>query len=151
MYYNGSAVNGRSCCGFQACMLRQSVINYILYKLFKYGMTFLFIYRCKLMQLALTSACGAIRAISTSGHVLSIMGPECSNNHKGSGLCIIANGHPVNSTECSTTPKWKSVIAQSADMHVSASYASSVQLGTSKHRFQPEGLQLHFSQFSAPR
>ena len=30
--------------------------------------------------------------------------------------------------ECSTTPKWRGIIVQSADMHVLAFYASSVQL-----------------------
>jgi hypothetical protein len=45
---------------------------------------------------------------------------------------IIANGHPIDSTECSITPKWRSVIAKSAEMHVSASYASSLQLGTTR-------------------
>jgi hypothetical protein len=92
----------------------------------RHAMAFVLIY----MTLALPSACGITRAINASRHAQSDMGPECSNNHEGSELCIIANGHPINSTECSTTPKWRGVIVQSADMHVSASYASSVQLGT---------------------
>jgi hypothetical protein len=43
-------------------------------------------------------------------------------------------------------------MAQSADMHVSASYASSVHAAwyTYKHQFLAEALQLHFSQHSAP-
>ena len=50
-----------------------------------------------------------------------------SNNHKGSVFCIIANVHPINSTECSkidTEVKERNrLIVQSADMHVSATYA----------------------------
>ena len=37
--------------------------------------------------------------IDASRHVQSVMGPECSNNHKGSELCIITNSHPL------TTPQ----------------------------------------------
>jgi hypothetical protein len=48
-----------------------------------------------------------------SRHAQNDMGLECSNNHEGSELCIIANGHPINSTECSTTPKWRSVVDNS--------------------------------------
>jgi hypothetical protein len=40
-------------------------------------------------------------------------GPECTNDHKGSEFYIIANWHPLNFTECSTTTKWRSVIVQS--------------------------------------
>ena len=35
--------------------------------------------------------------------------------------------------DCSTTPKWRGIIVQSADIHVLAFYASSVQLGTHPH------------------
>ncbi len=58
--------------------------------------------------------------INASTHAQSIMGSECSNDHKGRGLCNIADEHPLAlRTECSTTPKWRSVIP-SAYMHVSA-------------------------------
>ncbi len=43
---------------------------------------------------------------NASTHAQSVMGPECSNDHKGRGLCNIANEHPLAlRTECSTTPK----------------------------------------------
>ena len=44
---------------------------------------FVFIY----MQLPLTSACGTARAFKASRYAQSVMGTECSNNHKGSELC----------------------------------------------------------------
>jgi hypothetical protein len=37
--------------------------------------------------------------INASKHAQSVMWPECSNDHKGSELCIIANRHPL------TTPQ----------------------------------------------
>ncbi len=41
--------------------------------------------------------------INASTHAQSIMGPECSNDHKGRGLCNIADEHPLAlRTECST-------------------------------------------------
>ena len=83
-------------------------------------------------ELALTKACG-----TTLRHQRHQTCAECSNTHVGvlkqttKELSIVANRPPINiSAECSTTPKWRSVIVQSADMHVSAFYASSVQLGT---------------------
>ena len=41
--------------------------------------------------------------INASRQAQSVMGPECSNDHKGSELCSIANGQ----RECSTTAKWR--------------------------------------------
>ncbi len=52
--------------------------------------------------------------------VLSTLCAELSNDHKGRGLCKYCDEHPLAlRTECSTTPKWRSVIP-SAYMHVSA-------------------------------
>ena len=46
-------------------------------------------------RLSVTTACGTVAVMRTSRERKAIiMGPECSNYHKGSGLCIIAKGHP---------------------------------------------------------
>ncbi len=56
--------------------------------------------------------------INASTHAQSVMGPECSNDHKGRGLSNVANEHPLAlRTECSTTPKLRNVIL-SAYMHI---------------------------------
>ena len=44
--------------------------------------------------LSVTTACGTIAVMRTSRERKAIWGPECSNYQKGSGLCIIAKGHP---------------------------------------------------------
>ena len=70
---------------------------------------------------------------NTCGHAQSVIGPECSNDLKGSGLCIIAFRHLLRSARVLNNTEVKGLIVQSADMHVSAFYASSVQLGTHPH------------------
>ena len=71
---------------------------------------------------------------NTPRHAQSVMGPECSNYHKGSGLCNIANGHPINSAQRvlnNTEVKERNTICRHACFGV---YASSVQLcNTSKY------------------
>ena len=62
-----------------------------------------------------------------------IIEPECSNDFKGSELCIIVFRHLSGSTRALNNTELRSVIVQSADMHVSASYTSSVQLSTHLH------------------
>ncbi len=72
------------------------------------------------MRVLSPDACGATRRYQRIHACAECHGPECSNDHKGRGLCNIANEHPLAlRTECSTTPKWRSVIP-SAYMHVSA-------------------------------
>jgi hypothetical protein len=90
-------------------------------------------------ELVLTKgkACGIQHNdINASRDEKSLMGPDCSNA-KEREVCIIPNIID-NSAGCSTTPKWRSVIVQSAlctlhsalctlhsaDMHVSASVVS---------------------------
>jgi hypothetical protein len=70
-------------------------------------------------ELALTKACG-----TTLRHQRHQTCAECSNTHVGvlkqttKELSIVANRPPINiSAECSTTPKWRSVIVQSACRH----------------------------------
>ena len=71
-------------------------------------------------------------------HAQSVMGPECSNYHKGSELCNIANGHPINSAQRvlnNTKVKERNTICRHACFGV---YASSVQLcNTSRHVTHP--------------
>ena len=45
------------------------------------------------------SACSTTQhnTTNTCGHAWSVIGPECSNNLKGSGLCIIAFRHLLHS------------------------------------------------------
>ena len=60
--------------------------------------------------------------VDIPGHAQSVMGPECSNYHKRSELCNIANGHSINSAQRvlnNTEVKERNIL--SADMHVSAS------------------------------
>ena len=64
------------------------------------------------MRVLSPDACGATRRHHASTHAQSVMGPECSNDHKGRGLCNIANEHPLAlRTECSTTPKEHNICA----------------------------------------
>ena len=44
------------------------------------------------MNVLSAGACGAVR---WHQRAQSVMEPECYNNHKGSELCSIANGHPL--------------------------------------------------------
>ena len=61
------------------------------------------IYTCKL---ALTK-CTRYNTTNTCGHAQSVIGPECSNDLKGSGLCIIAFRHQLRSARVLNNTKVK--------------------------------------------
>ena len=66
-------------------------------------------------RLSVRTACGTIAVMRTSRERKAIWGQSAQTTTRVVGFALLRKDTHTNFTECSTTPKWRSVIVQSTD------------------------------------
>ena len=104
-----------------ACFLVLCLISAAWYTC-RHATTFVLTY----MRLAITSACGTARAINESRNRRVSSGQSVQTTTREVSFALLLMDTQW-TPECHTTPKWWSVIVQSADIHVLALYKIHIQ------------------------